>query len=452
MSKQYIFPKDFVWGVATASHQIEGAWKKDGKGESIWDRFSHTPGIVKNGHTGEVACDSYHKYKDDIKAMKFMGVKAYRLSTAWPRIIPNGTGKVNEKGLDYYDRLVDELLKNGISPYITFYHWDLPQKLEDKGGWRVKETSYAYGEFANVVTRRLSDRVKNWMTMNEMICSSVLGYKIGMHAPGAKVSDKVYYQVIHNLMLAHGLGVLAVKMHGDSKCLVGLAHNPNIKIPFDPASKRDLECAKRAWLEGDNAWWLDPIYKGEYPKALWKKYGKDVPKITPEEMRIISTPMDFLGLNIYSGVRVKYNSKVKEGYEHVPYPADHPKTAFNWNIVPESHYYGPKLVDELYNPGRIFITENGASFKDARLHDGSINDLDRVDFMKKYIAAMNKAVLEGVCLKGYFAWTLLDNFEWAEGYNQRFGLFYTDFPTLKRIPKKSAYFYRDLVKKGKFNC
>ncbi|OGF48800.1 MAG: hypothetical protein A2231_04400, partial [Candidatus Firestonebacteria bacterium RIFOXYA2_FULL_40_8] len=305
-SNVYKFPKDFCWGAATAAFQIEGGWKADGKGESIWDREGHTTKNIRNLHTGDIACDSYHLYKEDVKLMKFLGLKAYRFSIAWTRIFPDGTGRVNQKGLDYYNRLVDELLKNNIIPYITFYHWDLPQKLEDKGGWVNKYISYAYADYAKEVLKSLSDRVTNWITINEGPCIADW-YR--------KKSKQEYNQVIHNILLAHGLGVLAVRAYGKKSSEVGMAHNPLSKVPLT-ASKKDLEAAKSSW-KFNNSWWFDPMFLGKYPEKKWKEFKKDVPEITQEEMKLISQPVDFLGLNIYCPELTKAGGKL--GFERVDY-------------------------------------------------------------------------------------------------------------------------------------
>jgi len=447
VSKKIVFPKNFIWGTASASYQIEGAVKEDGRGISIWDKFSHTPGRILNNQNGDVACDSYHKYKEDIKQLKWLGVDAYRFSVAWPRVIPNGTGKVNEKGLDYYERVVDELLKNGIKPFVTLYHWDLPQVLEDKGGWRKKDTSYAFADYSEVVVKRLSDRVKDWITLNEAPCCSYLGYKLGIHAPGARVSNKVYNQILFNLLLAHGLGLSVIRDFGGSTARAGIAHDIGTAAPATK-SKADYEAAKKEWIR-KNSIWLDPLFFGKFSKADLKLMGKDVPEYSNGEMLLISKPVDFFGINVYAledrcHISAKKNGKVKK----IPISLDAPKTSFFWEITPEALSYNIRFACEIYNPKEIFITENGVAFNDVILQDGRIHDSQRVDFFKSYLAEAAKIVKEGYPLKGYFEWSLLDNFEWAAGYTQRFGMIYTDYLTQKRIPKDSAYFYKKLIKEN----
>lgn len=460
MSKMLKFPKDFIWGTATASYQIEGGWKADGKGESIWDRFSHTKGRVVEGHTGDVACDSYHRYKEDVKLLKNIGVNAYRFSISWPRIMPAGRGKVNQKGLNYYHRLIDELLKNGITPYVTMFHWDLPQKLEDKGGFRVKDTSYAFGEYAEVLVKNYSDKVKNWITLNEPLATSYAGYATALHAPGVKVGEKVLNQVIHNLLLSHGLGVIAVRSFGGPEAKVGISMNPFNRIAQTP-SKKDVEASRESWYSGKNellrrtneppkmnwtnGWWFDALYLGKYPEKQWKEKGKDVPKVTEQEMRIISLPTDFLGLNIYTGMVIKAG---KSGPEIVPFPERYPKTPTGMPITPDAIYYGIKIPAERYGIKNIIISENGAPFNDVQLQDGRVNDERRVKFFKQYLPSMHRVFKDKIGLRGYFIWSLMDNFEWSVGYTERFGICYTDYYTKKRIMKTSAYFYKDVIRKN----
>ncbi|MDD5688303.1 MAG: GH1 family beta-glucosidase [Elusimicrobia bacterium] len=454
MSKKILkFPDKFIWGCATASYQIEGAWNEDGKGESIWDRFSHTPGNIANGDTGDVACDHYHRYNEDIDLLSELGVKAYRFSISWPRIIPLGTGKINKQGLDFYDRLVDKLLEKDIIPFVTLYHWDLPQVLESKGGWRVKETSYAYADYAKVVTGQLSDRVTNWMTFNEMPCSAA-GYIGKSDAPGIKESPKVVNQVRHNLLLAHGLGVQTIRKYSKKQPEVGLAQCFSVKIP-KTSTPADFTAAKYAWFDssdwiGGNAWWLDPIYKGKYPQKMWEEKGKDVPDITNKEMEIISTKMDFLGLNIYTGSVVEAdNTHNSKGYRYVPYAPDHPKTAMGWEINPDCIYYGLKFVADMYNVPKFYITENGCAFDDKISSDDKIHDSYRIDYLKNHFISARKAITDKIKLAGYFVWSLMDNFEWASGYKKRFGVIFVDYNnSQKRIFKDSAYWYKTVIKQN----
>jgi len=446
--KSLKFPKNFLWGCATASYQIEGAWNNDGKGESIWDRFSHTPGKILNNDTGDIACDHYHRFKEDIAIMAKLGLKAYRFSISWPRIIPSGKGKVNKKGLAFYDRLVDELLKNNIIPFITLYHWDLPQVLEDKGGWRVKDTSYAFNDYAKEVVNCLSDRDRDWMTFNEMPCSVVFGYKDGLHAPGLKEKPEVIRQVIHNMLLAHGLGVQTIRSNAKKQPEIGIAHNPAVKIP-KTTSPEDLSAAKLAFLdlndkELGNAWWFDPLSKAKYPE---KNTG--ISEITDEEMKIISTPIDFMGLNIYSGSMIESdNTCGSNGFRIVPYPENHPKTTMDWYINPDCIYYGLKLIHEMYGISKFYITENGCCFNDIISKDGYVHDNNRIDYLNTHITSAYRAISEGINLAGYFLWSFMDNFEWSHGYSKRFGIVYSDYKSQKRILKDSAVWYKNVIEQN----
>ncbi|NOX97188.1 MAG: beta-glucosidase [Nitrospirae bacterium] len=442
------FPNKFIWGCATASYQIEGAFAEDGKGESIWDRFSHTPGKIKNGDTGDVACDHYHRFSEDVNMMAEINLPAYRFSISWSRILPSGTGKVNEKGLEFYDRLVDKLLEKQIIPFVTLYHWDLPQALEDRGGWRNKDIASAFAEYVKVVVNRLSDRVTNWMTLNELPCVAFLGYQDGYHAPGAKEPPQVVNQVIHNLLLAHGLGVQVVRTQAKKQPEVGLVHNPAVKIPATN-SPEDFAAAKAAWFES-NAWWFEPLYKGKYPRDLWQEKGKDVPEITDEEMEIISTPTDFLGLNMYTGALVKAdNTPGSKGFKEIPYPEDHPKTTMGWPINPDCIYYALKFPREKYDIPKLYVSENGCALNDVISEEGKVYDISRIHYLRDHFASAHRAIKEGINLAGYFVWTLMDNFEWAYGCSQRFGIIFTDYSSQKRILKQSALWYKDFIEKTK---
>lgn len=440
------FPDEFIWGCATSSYQIEGAFDEDGKGESIWDKFSHIPGKIVNGETGDIACDHYHRFHEDVNIMADIGLKAYRFSISWPRIIPEGTGKVNDKGLAFYDKLVDKLLEKRIIPFVTLYHWDLPQILEDKGGWRSKDTAYAFAKYTKVVVDSLSDRVTNWMTLNEARCSATLGYEIGNHAPGTKESPRVVNQVIHNLLLAHGLAVRAVRKYAKNGPQIGIVHNPSVKIPRTDSSE-DIIAAEAAWFEA-NAWWFEPLYKGEYPEDRWreKQKRKDVPTITDEEMEIISTPTDFLGINMYAGSLVEAdNTPGSKGFKEVPYPENHPKTAIGRPINPKCIYYGLKFPNDKYSIPKFYISENGCAFNDTVSNDGGVHDNHRINYLKYHLISAHRAISDGINLVGYFIWSLMDNFEWADGYSKRFGIIFTDYNSQKRILKKSALWYKDVI-------
>ncbi|OGF46637.1 MAG: beta-glucosidase [Candidatus Firestonebacteria bacterium RIFOXYC2_FULL_39_67] len=437
------FPKGFLWGAACSSFQAEGAWKEDGKSESIWDVFSKKPGIVKGGSDAKIAIDHYHRYKSDIKIMADLGFKVYRLSTSWSRIVPGGTGKVNEKGLDFYDRYIDELLKYGIKPFVNLYHWDMPNVQEQKGGFRNKETAHAFAKYSVAVVKRLGDRVKNWTTFNEIKHIWEGCYNSDWNAPGLHLSEKINNQVLHNTHLAHGLAVNAMRAYSTNDINIGLVHAMWIRMPRDPENKKDLRAAEKCFLD-KNSRLLDPIYKGEYPDCMWKKGAE--PGINKEEMKIISTPLEFFGLNVYGGCDVKYNSKNKSGWEEILFDPDTPVTAMNWGVTPKAMYWGIKHIWDNYNIKKLYISENGASYTDTITHDGRIHDTDRINFLNQYMSEMHRAIKDGYKVDGYFLWSLFDNFEWAQGYTQRFGCVYVDYPTQKRIWKDSAYWYKSVMK------
>lgn len=439
------FPDGFLWGCATASYQIEGAFDEDGKGESIWDRFSRIPGKIVNNDTGDVSCDHYHQFEDDINIMAEIGLKAYRFSISWPRIIPTGTGKVNNKGLEFYDRLVNMLLQKNIIPFVTLYHWDLPQVLEDRGGWRNKDIAYAFADYVKVVVDCLSDRVTNWMTLNEMP-AVVYGYETGNSAPGVKENGKVINQIIHNLLLAHGLGVQVIRKNAKKQPEVGLVHDPFIKIPRTESSE-DIAAAKDAWFEA-NAWYFGPLYKGKYPERIWRERKNDVPNIDDKDMEIISTPTDFLGLNIYRGDVVEADHTAFKGFKEISYPKEHPKTAMGWDINPDCIYYGARTVAEEYNVKKIFVSENGCSFEDKVSAEGRVHDERRINYLKDHFLSVHRAISEGIDVAGYFVWSLMDNFEWTYGYSKRFGIVYIDYKSQKRILKDSAFWYRNVIKQN----
>ena len=438
------FPDGFLWGSATASYQVEGAVKEDGRGTTIWDTFSHTPGKTHDGDTGDVADDDYHRYKEDIAIMKELGLKTCRFSIAWSRIFPDGTGKPNPKGLDHYSKFADALLEAGIAPSCTLYHWDLPQALEDKGGWQNKDTSKAFAEYAGYTAGKLSDRIHNFMTMNEIRSFTELGYGNGMHAPGLKVGKKGLAQVNHNAVLGHGLSVQAIRAQAKAGTLVGLADNADVTCPV-LATPEHIEAAHHAYRE-ENAMYLNVIMTGKYTDAYLKKLGADAPQTTPEELKAISSPLDFLGLNVYTPTWVMADSTKETGYSLVPKPSSYPHMFSDWlSIGPEALYWSPKLAHELYGIKTLYITENGASSNDVVSADGHVMDTDRTMYLRNYITQLQRAVAEGVPVKGYFLWSLLDNYEWADGYQKRFGITYVDFQTQKRTPKLSSRFYKTVI-------
>jgi beta-glucosidase len=433
------FPADFVWGAATASYQIEGAVDADGRGESVWDRFCATPGKVRNGDSGAIACDFYNRYRDDVALMGELGLDAFRFSIAWPRVLPEGRGRVNEAGLDFYDRLVDELLAAEIQPYVTLFHWDTPQALEDEGGWTTRSTAEAFVEYAEAVASRLGDRVGHWITHNEPWVVAWLGYGWGLHAPG-RSTDREALAAAHNLLLSHGWAVDVLRRESpDSK--VGITLNLN---SVHPATEDPADVA--AALESDgflNRWFLDPIFRGEYPADAAERFGDLVPEAAPADLTTMAAPIDFLGINNYSRSVVRANTN---GGRPVPVRVtDAEHSDMDWEVYPDGLYELLVRVHDEYRPPAIFITENGAAFGDIRSHDGRVRDPERQSYIERYIGAVGRAVAAGVPVKGYFVWSFLDNFEWAYGYAKRFGLVFVDYPTLERVPKESFWWYRDFI-------
>ena len=437
------FPKGFLWGSATASYQVEGAVKEDGRGPSIWDTFSHTPGKTNNGDTGDVANDHYHRYKEDIALMKALGLQTYRFSVAWPRIFPTGAGAANPKGLDFYNRLVDQLLKAGIQPYCTLFHWDLPQALEDKGGWQSRDTSEAFANYAGYVAEHLSDRVKHFMTLNEMKSFVDIGYSEGRHAPGLQLSAGKVNQVRHHAVLAHGLGVQAIRAHAKPGTKVGLAENAEACAPVIETPEH-IAAARKAMRE-ENAGYLTAVLEGKYTDAYLALHGADAPKFTPADMKAIGSPIDFVGLNNYTTTWVRADSG-PSGYAVVPAPSSYPHMMSPWlRVGPQGLYWAPKFISENWGVKEIYITENGASSTDTLTPDGRVYDSDRVMYLRNYLTQLQRGVSEGVPVKGYFCWSFMDNYEWADGYAYRFGLHYVDFTTQKRTPKMSAHFYKEVI-------
>ncbi len=442
------FPADFVWGTATSSYQIEGAANEDGRGVSIWDTFCRTPGKVVNGDDGDVACDHYHRYPQDIELLSELGVNAYRFSIAWPRILPQGTGAVNEAGLDFYDRLVDGLLAKGITPHATLYHWDLPQALEDAGGWPNRATVDAFVEYTDVISRRLSDRVKSWMTHNEPWCAAFLGYAIGVHAPGIQDLEQSV-RASHHLLLSHGLAVPVLRANGDAQTKVGIVLNPTWS---DPASDSAEDKAAARRMDGfRNRWFLDPLYRGEYPADMVELYGGSVPGLQPGDLEAISAPIDFLGVNYYNRAVVMDAPDMPPLYTTDVQPEGE-YTAMGWEVYPESFYQLLVQLHEDYNPGTIYVTENGAAYDDIVAEDGQVHDPQRVGYLEGHLTSVHRAIGAGAPIKGYFAWSLMDNFEWAFGYDKRFGIVYVDFETQQRILKDSAQWYAQATRKNGFTA
>jgi beta-glucosidase len=438
------FPTGFLWGTATASYQVEGAVAEDGRGPSIWDTFSHTPGKVVNDATGDVADDHYHRYKEDVQLMKALGVKTYRFSIAWPRVFPQGSGAPNPKGLDFYNRLVDELIANGIEPFATLYHWDLPQALQDRwGGWEGRDTAQAFADYAGYVAERLTDRVRHIFTINEFGAFVELGYRVGIHAPGLKLPPARFNQTRHHAVLGHGLAVQAIRARAKPGTKVGLAENITVCVPV-MESPQQIEAAVRATREV-NAPYMTVIQEGKYTDAYLAAAGADAPRFTPDELKIISSPLDFVGINIYTPLYVRADA-TPIGFAIVPHPTSFPHMASPWLFVgPEALYWGPRHVARIWNVREIYITENGCSSSDVPAADGRVYDTDRVMFLRNYLTQLQRAVAEGIPVKGYFLWSLMDNFEWADGYTNRFGLHYVDYATQRRTPKLSAEFYKEVI-------
>ena len=436
------FPQGFLWGSATASYQVEGAVGEGGRGPTIWDTFSHTPGKTANGDTGDVADDFYHRYAQDVQLMRELGLKTCRFSIAWSRIFPTGTGKPNQAGVDFYRKLADTLLQAGVEPYATLYHWDLPQPLQDKGGWENRDTAKAFGEYAGFIAGKLQDRVKHFMTTNEISTFTELGYGNGIHAPGLKVGPKRLAQLTHHAVLGHGMAVRAIRASAPG-AMVGLAENPRVTVPVI-ATPEHIKAAHTAMWE-ENAQFLGVILGGRYTDLYLKRLGANAPTFSPEDLQIISSPLDFVGLNIYTASYARADAS-EAGYAMVPPPASFPHMLSPWLTVgPEALYWGPKLASEIWKPKALFITENGCSSADVVAPDGHVYDSDRVMYFRNYLTHLQRAVAEGVPVKGYFLWSLLDNYEWADGYEKRFGITYVDFKTQKRTPKLSAMLYKQII-------
>lgn len=443
------FVKDFVWGAATSAHQIEGAYLEDGKGMDLWDVYEQEKGHIYEGHTGNVACDHYHKYKEDVQLMKQLGLQAYRFSINWSRILPNGTGTINQKGIDFYKRLLDELNNAEIEPYITLFHWELPYELYKKGGWMNDDITNWFGEYAAIVSKEFSSMAKHFFTMNEPQCFIGLGYQNGQHAPGLHLMNRDLFQMTHNTMKAHGTAVLQLRANAKNPIQIGYAPTCGVYYPASE-KKEDVEAARKKFFECpdlDNwtwnvSWWSDPVLLGKYPEDGLKKYESYLPAITQDDLKLINQPLDFYGQNIYNGQMVKAdengNPTIAKRYPGFP------KTAIQWPVTPECLRWGPKFLYERYKKP-IYITENGQSCQDSISLDGKVHDPQRIDFTHRYLRELKKAAEEGVDVRGYFHWSLMDNFEWACGYSERFGMIYVDYESQKRIIKDSGYWYRDTI-------
>jgi beta-glucosidase len=436
-------PAGFTLGLATAAYQIEGAAKEDGRGRSIWDTFSHTPGRVLNGDTGDLACDHYHRWQQDIELLKELGVGAYRFSVAWPRILPHGGTPVNELGLDWYERLVDGLLAAGIEPWLTLYHWDMPQPLEDAGGWPRRATADAFVEYTAVVARRLGDRVRHWITLNEPWCSAFLGYHTGEHAPGRR-DLRHALQAAHTLLLAHGGAVRVLREHCPGAS-VGISLNPT---EVQPATNQSADVAVARRYDGYlNRWFLDPIFGRGYPEDMLAHYADafQSPASLADDLRSIASPLDFLGINYYSPTVVRADERDAFLRVLTVRPSREAVTEMGWIVRPSSLGALLRRVANDYPVRELVITENGAAYADSSPIHGHLDDPERIAYLAEHLSAAAEAVDAGVPLTGYFAWSFMDNFEWAWGYSRRFGLVHVDFPTQVRTPKQSAHWYRDFI-------
>jgi beta-glucosidase len=443
------FPAGFEWGAATSAYQIEGATTEDGRGESIWDRFARAPNAVEDASNGDRACDHYHRWREDVALMKRLGLQTYRFSVAWPRVLPSGRGKVNAKGLDFYRGLVDHLLEQGIEPYVTLYHWDLPQALQDEGGWARRSTAEAFVEYADVVARALGDRVKSWITHNEPWCASLLGHQIGRHAPG--LTDwAVGLAASHHILLSHGWAVAALRRSRETR--VGITLNLSPAVPASP-SAADYE-AYRKFDGYANRWFLDPIFRGAYPADMVahyesKGYLKDIAPslVDGDDLRAISAPIDFLGVNYYNRAVVR-SAEVREednAPRTIVLAPESEWTTMGWEVYPDGLFQTLMRVHLDYAPAKIYVTENGASYADEPDADGKIKDTDRVRFLRDHLLSANRAIEAGVPLAGYFVWSLMDNFEWDRGYTKRFGITWVDYETQQRTLKASGHWYRAVI-------
>jgi beta-glucosidase len=438
------FAPSFLWGAATAAYQIEGAWQEDGKGESIWDRFSHTPGKTLNGDTGDVACDHYHRYSEDVALMKSLGLKSYRFSISWPRLFPSSSGEINQKGVDFYNRLIDSLLEAGITPLPTLYHWDLPQALQDAGGWPNLQTAYHFADYAEAAFKAYGDRVPQWITLNEPWCVAHLGYLTGEHAPGRKDLGECL-AAGHTLLLAHGLAVQRFR----ALCPEGrIGLTDNVASVRSATDSEADQAAARRWDAYFNRWFFDPIFNGEYPAELREGFGNLLPEITEEQRSVIHGPQDFIGVNYYSPSVVAHNPEgLVLNVKGVGKPGA-PVTAMGWVIDPRGLYEILTQLRDIYKSPAIYVTENGAAFDETPNADGYVQDEPRRVYLRYHFRAAHAAMMSGVRLGGYFVWSLMDNFEWAHGYSKRFGIVHVDYATQKRTPKLSAAWYAQVIRQN----
>lgn len=439
------FPEGFQWGVATSSYQIEGAVREDGRGESIWDTFAHTPGTTLNGETGDVACDHYHRWPEDVALMADLGIQVYRFSTNWPRIHPTGRGEANVRGLDFYDRLVDGLLEAGITPMPTLYHWELPQTLDDEGGWTERSTAEAFAEFAGAVAARLGDRVSNWITQNEPWGSSFLSYQLGIHAPGHHNWNEAI-RASHHLLLSHGLAAEAIRSEVVGP-RVGIAINFE---PADPATEHPAaQAAADRYAGYYYRWFLDPLFGRGYPGDMVDHYTEQghLPRgfdfVLDGDLELIAQPLDFLGINYYTRHLSTEDETLDQQSAVVVPGADY--TAMDWEVNPDAFERLLMWIAAEYQPVEMLITENGCSYPDGPGPDGRVRDERRIRYLEQHLSAIHRVIEAGAPITGYLQWSLMDNFEWSKGYSQRFGIVHVDFETQKRTPKDSAFWFRDVI-------
>jgi beta-glucosidase len=452
----YQFPEDFQWGAATSAYQIEGAAQADGRKPSVWDVFSQKWGRTRNRDTGAIACDHYHLYEQDVKLMADLGIKHYRFSISWCRIVPDGRGAVNEKGVDFYRRLVECLLKHGITPHATLFHWDSPQALDTRyGSWQSREMAQDFADYVTATVTRLGDRIQHWMTLNEITCFTHMSYDVwkpAQHAPGTRVKNrKAVWQTSHHALLAHGLGCQAIRAATPSSCSVTLVDNFGVTVPLNE-SPSHIEAAKKAFpYHCGNGGIIYPAITGEYSPLLLKQLGADAPEIQDSDLKIIHQPLDSLGLNIYTGTYIRA-SETDQGCEWVDLPKNYPRLNMPWlQIVPESLYWGIRHVSETLNRPDlpIYITENGCAAQDDVNSNGEVIDLDRILYLRQYLQSVHRASSEGYPIRGYFLWSLMDNFEWSWGYDRRFGITHIDYRTQKRLPKSSYHWYTECIRQNR---
>ena len=448
MTPSNSFPPGFIWGAAAAAYQIEGAWDADGKGPSVWDMLCRQKGRVWENHTGDTACDHYHRHREDVSLMAGLGLQAYRLSVSWPRVLPAGAGKINEAGLGFYDRLVDELLAAGITPWVTLFHWDFPYELFLRGGWLNPDSPKWFSEYTQVVVDRLSDRVSHWITLNEPQCFIGMGHLTGEHAPGLKLGMREVLQAGHHALLAHGRAVQTIRARAKSRPVIGWApvgsvHYPVSETPENIAAAyagMDAVWPDNCW---NNRWWGDAPVLGSYPEAALKAYGKNAPRFADSDFDVIKQPLDFYGCNIYAATPTQAGP---DGEIVVaPLEPGSPHTHFLWKRTDDALYWGTKFLHERYKLP-VVITENGLTLNDWVSLDGAVHDPLRIDFLHRYLLGLHRAMRDGIDVRGYFHWSIMDNFEWAEGYKHRFGLVHVDYATQKRTLKDSARWYADVIR------